>query len=176
MEKENDARQGTRVKERPPRGLLEVTSSSFGHGQRLPSEHARGGENRSPILTWSRVPRGTRTFALLCEDPDAPRPTPFVHWVLYNVPGQLSALPEAISKSPQPEEIPGALQGMNHFDEIGYAGPDPPKGHGTHHYHFKVFALDTVLDRPAGLGKTELLRALEGHILATGDIVGTYSL
>ncbi|HXG63134.1 MAG TPA: YbhB/YbcL family Raf kinase inhibitor-like protein [Planctomycetota bacterium] len=160
--------------------ILDVTSSAFGNGQRMPSEHARDGANRSPSLSWTRVPRGTRAFALLCEDPDAPGEEPFVHWLIANIPAAiderpLTSLPEGISKEGRPPALPGSVQGANDFGEIGYDGPAPPRGHGTHHYHFRLYALDAPLELGPGFRKPQLLRALEGHVLGTGALIGTYS-
>lgn len=184
--KSNPGRPPSEVRDPAARGsgrtvnILDVTSSSFGNGQRMPREHTRDGANRSPALSWTRVPRGTRAFAVLCEDPDAPGAEPFVHWLLANVPAALddrplTSLPEGISKEERPPELPGAVQGANDFGEIGYDGPAPPRGHGTHHYHFRLYALDAPLALPPGFRKHQFLRALEGHVLATGHLIGTYS-
>lgn len=159
---------------------LEVSTTAFGHGERIPELHIRDGKNRSPMINWKSFPENTRSFVVLCEDPDAPREEPFVHWVLYGVPAWTQGLPrtmvpEAISKEEEPDEIPGAKHGTNDFDEIGYDGPAPPRGHGTHHYRFRVYALDDDADQlPPGLNKRELLRMVRDHILAFGEVVGTY--
>lgn len=158
---------------------LEVTTTAFGHGQRIPELHLRDGKNRSPMLSWKTFPDNTRSFVVLCEDPDAPREEAFVHWVLYAVPAWTNGLPrtmipEGLSKEEEPSEIPGARHGSNDFDEIGYDGPAPPRGHGTHHYRFRVYALDDDGDHlPPGLNKRELLRMMRDHILAFGEVVGT---
>jgi Raf kinase inhibitor-like YbhB/YbcL family protein len=160
--------------------ILDLTSSVFGHGQRIPFEYTKDGKNRSPSLSWFRAPEETRSFALICDDPDASGKEPFVHWVLYDVPAgamglALTELPEGLSKGPHPHEIPGAAQGRNDFGETGYDGPAPPPGDGTHHYRFKLYAVDALLGLPPGARKAELLRAMDGHILARGEIVGTFS-
>jgi Raf kinase inhibitor-like YbhB/YbcL family protein len=117
-------------------------------------------------LTWAEVPEGTREIALICDDPDAPTPRPFVHWVVYKIPADRSGLPEGSTQ--------GALEGENDFGGTGYGGPMPPRGHGVHHYRFKVYALDAELEAAAGLTKDRLLEAMEGQILAEGELVGTY--
>lgn len=146
----------------------------------MPVEHTADGRNRSPALNWTKFPEGTKTFAILCEDPDAPREEPFVHWLLWNIPAgamglPLNTLPEGITKGPHPSEVPTACQGTNDFGNPGYDGPAPPRGHGIHHYHFKVYAVDQALELKPGAGKAELLRAIQGHVLAEGEITGTYS-
>lgn len=141
---------------------LELESPAFRNGGRIPVAHTHDGENASPPLSWSGVPEGTKSLALICDDPDAPTPKPFVHWVLYNIPANATDLRSAIS-------------GYNDFGEVGYDGPEPPRGHGTHHYHFTLYALDRVVDPRPGMTKDDLLRAMDGHILGQGEIVGTYS-
>jgi Raf kinase inhibitor-like YbhB/YbcL family protein len=155
--------------------ILDITSSAFGNGQRIPVEHTKDGSDHSPALEWSKIPAATRSLAMICDDPDAPREDPWVHWVIYNMPATLRSIPERVSPSERPAEVPGASQGKNDFGDLGYGGPQPPHGHGTHHYHFKLFALDTTLDLPPGATKKELLDAIKGHVRATGEIVGTYS-
>jgi len=108
------------------------------------------------------------------DDPDAPRDEPWVHWVIYKIPPSAKGLPEAVPATESLDDPPDALQGNNTWPAIGYRGPAPPKGHGTHHYHFKLYALDVELDAKAGLGKAELLKAIKGHTLATAELIGTY--
>lgn len=159
---------------------LDLTSSAFGQGQRMPTDHTLDGLNVSPDLTWTRAPEGTRSYVLVCDDPDAPTREPFVHWVIFDIPAATRRiprleLPEAVSKDAKPREVPGAVQGTNDFGHFGYDGSAPPPGHGTHHYHFKLFALDRVLDLHAGCRKADVLRAMKGHVLARGELIGTYS-
>jgi len=159
-------------------GELTVTSADFTAGERLPKVHAYRpeGENVSPALSWSGVPAGTEEIALIVDDPDAPRADPWVHWVLYGIPADAGGLPRGASTGAQrPSEPAGAVEGKNDFRDLGWGGPLPPPGHGTHHYHFKLYALDQALDLAPGTTKGELLRAMEGHVLAEAELVGTYS-
>ncbi len=154
---------------------LEVSSPAFAAGERIPQVHAYApeGRNVSPPLAWRGVPTGARELALIVEDPDAPRTEPWVHWVLYGIPVSAPGLPEGASSG---SGLPaGTLQGENDFGERGWGGPLPPPGHGTHHYHFKLYALDAELGLPAGASKAELLRAMAGHVVAEGELIGTYS-
>jgi len=156
---------------------IRVTSPAFQAGKPIPKKHAYEGEgqNVSPELSWSGVPEGTRELAFLCDDPDAPRPKPWVHWVAYRIPAETKGFPEGVPGKPGPlSNPPGMLQGKNDWDQHGWGGPLPPPGHGVHHYHFQVFALDTHLQLMAGATKEQLLAAIEGHVLARGEVVGTY--
>jgi Raf kinase inhibitor-like YbhB/YbcL family protein len=145
---------------------IEVSSPAFESGATIPKRHTGEGEDVSPPLKWSSLPQGTKEIAIICDDPDAPTQKPFVHWVAYKIPAIRRGLPEGSTE--------GALEGTNDFDEVGYDGCMPPRGHGVHHYHFKVYALDIELDTPAGLSKDELLEAIEGHVLDEGELIGTY--
>jgi Raf kinase inhibitor-like YbhB/YbcL family protein len=162
-----------RLRARVP-GTLEIASSSFGHGQRIPTEHTLDGLNASPDLSWSPGPERTRSYALICEDPDAPTLKPYVHWVLFDIPAGVHELSEGIPKDGKPRELYGGLQGTNDFGHFGYDGPAPPPGHGTHHYRFQLYALDRILDLHAGCRKADVLRAMKGHVLAQGELIGTY--
>ena len=146
---------------------IRVSSPAFEADDAIPRKYTREGEDVSPPLEWSGLPEGTREVVLICDDPDAPIPEPFVHWVVYKIPAHKAGLSEG---SPE-----GALEGPNDFDEVGYGGPMPPKGHGRHHYHFKVYALDTELEAIPRLSKDQLLAAMEGHVLDEGELVGTYA-
>jgi Raf kinase inhibitor-like YbhB/YbcL family protein len=143
-----------------------LTSSAFAEGDLIPARHARRGENLSPPLAWNGAPAGTRSFALIVDDPDAPGGD-WVHWIVYNLPADLSALPEGITTPPG-----SAAQGKNGWGAAQYDGPQPPSG--THRYVFKLYALDTVLDLGPGATKAALLDAMEGHVLARGQLVGKY--
>lgn len=154
-----------------------VTSSGFENGQSIPKKFTEDGQDVSPPLAWKDVPAGTKQLALVCDDPDAPTPEPWVHWVLYAVPADVRSLHEGIEPNPRLTDPKGAMQGKNSWPRgqtIGYRGPAPPKGHGMHHYHFKLYALDADLKLQPELTKNELLAAIKPHILAQGELVGQY--
>jgi len=149
---------------------IELTSTAFQPGATIPKQHTGDGPDRSPPLRWSEPPSGTKSLALICDDPDAPRGT-WVHWVLFNMPVQARELEEGV---PPTETLGnGARQGKNDFGNIGYGGPAPPKGK-PHRYFFKVYALDTAPELPPGATKVQLVSAMKGHILAEGQLMGTY--
>ncbi len=149
---------------------LQVSSPAFAEGDRIPVKYTADGDDVSPELRWSGAPPNTKSFALLCEDPDAPRGI-WTHWVLFNLPADKTNLSEGV---PAEKELAGgARQGKNDFGKIGYGGPSPPKG-TPHHYHFKVFALDTTLNLPAGATRQQVLDAIKGHVLAQGQVMGVY--
>jgi hypothetical protein len=154
---------------------ITITSAAFKAGGVVPSKHTGEGEDVSPALQWTGVPQNAKQLALICDDPDAPVAEPWVHWVIYGLPANCAGLPEAMPKDETLKEPAGAVQGKNDFGKIGYGGPMPPRGHGTHHYHFKLYALDTALNLPPGQTKKQLLAAMKGHILAQGELIGTYS-
>lgn len=154
---------------------IQITSEGFQTDAAIPSRFTADGENVSPALHWSGLPPDTKELALIVDDPDAPRAEPFVHWVLYKIPGDAGHLPENVPHKSQLATPLGALQGRSSFGEIGYGGPAPPKGHGTHHYRFHLYALDQPLEVRAGLEKAALLAAMAGHILDEGELVGTYA-
>ena len=158
---------------------IKLTSSAFNAGSAIPQKHSGEGNDISPPLTWDGAPDGTKEFALICDDPDAPTPEPWVHWVIYGIAPDVRALPEGVrSNAPQQHTEPvAARQGKNSWPSgatTGYRGPLPPPGHGTHHYHFRLYALDTRLDLPPGATKQQLLDAMKGHVLAEAGLVGTY--
>jgi hypothetical protein len=136
---------------------IEVFSPAFESGATIPKKHTGEGEDVSPPLQWSSLPQGTKEIAIIADDPDAPT---------QKIPADRRGLPEGSTEE--------ALEGINDFGEVGYDGCMPPRGHGVHHYHFKVYALDTELDAPSGLSKDELLAAIEGHVLDEGELIGTY--
>lgn len=148
---------------------LKITSSAFDEGGMIPKQYTCDGANISPPLRWTSVPLGTKSLALICDDPDAPMGI-WVHWIIFNLPTNINELPESIP--PQKTLENGAKQGINDFPKIGYAGPCPPSG--THRYYFKLYALDTEIDLDAGATKRELLKAIKGHILAEGQLMGRY--
>jgi Raf kinase inhibitor-like YbhB/YbcL family protein len=145
---------------------MKLVSPAFGDGQRIPQRYTCDGENVSPELHWSGVPEDAAGLALICQDPDAPRGT-FTHWLLWNLdPGKGELL---TGETPE-----GARQGRNDFGHLGYDGPCPPSGHGTHHYHFMLHAVADVIDLPDGATIALLLRALVGSVLTRAELVGTY--
>lgn len=147
-----------------------LSSPSFGQGRAIPPEHTRDGGDTSPPLVWSDPPSGTISFALVCDDPDAPRGT-WVHWVIFNLAGTLRGLEEGI---PTTDKTLGeASQGKNDFGTLGYGGPAPPRG-TPHRYFFKLYALDTLLQLPPGATKVQLLAVMKGHVLGEADLMGTY--
>jgi len=148
---------------------IKVKSEAFEEGGMIPKKYTCDGEDASPPLSWTGVPEGTKALALICDDPDAPVGT-WVHWVIFNIPPDTTGLSENIP----PERVleSGARQGRNDFGNIGYGGPCPPRG--THRYYFKLYALDKKVDLEPGATKDELLKAMEGHILAEGRLMGRY--
>ena len=154
---------------------MELRSASFEHGEAIPVRHTCDGANSSPPLSWSGIPAGTRSLALIVDDPDAPDPAApkrvWVHWVLYNIPPSVQALPEGDAQSPVPE---GAREGLNDSNTPGYEGPCPPIG--RHRYFHALFALDVVLpDLGTTARRRDLDLAMKGHILATAVVMGTFS-
>ena len=155
---------------------IQVTSTAFAEGKVIPKKYTGEGEDVSPPLAWSNLPEGTKQIALICDDPDAPGPQPWVHWVIYNLPADATGLPEGVPRGPRLKAPAGGLQGKNSWDSdnIGYRGPLPPKGHGRHRYYFKLYALDVQLSLEPGLSKDALLKKIEGHVLAQGQLMSTY--
>jgi Raf kinase inhibitor-like YbhB/YbcL family protein len=149
---------------------MQLTSPAFKEGQPIPKEYAYKDKNNSPPLKWSDVPNGTKSFALIADDPDAPRKEPWVHWVLFNLPADTRELPGTPAGK---VDLPGVKQGTNDFKDRGYGGPSPPSG--THRYFFKLYALDTVLDLKEGATKDQLLKAMKDHVLAQGQLMGKFS-
>lgn len=148
-----------------------LTSSAFQEGERIPDRYTCKGEDLSPPLSWREAPAGTKSFALIVEDPDAPGGT-FIHWVIYNLPAALTELSEGVTASEQLED--GTLQGVNDFRTIGYRGPCPPPGK-PHRYFFILQALDRELDLKARATKAQLEKETRGHVLAEAKLMGTYS-
>jgi len=149
---------------------ISISSSAFQEGGTIPAKYTCDGQDISPPLQWAAVPDGAESLALICDDPDAPMGT-WVHWVMWNISPTIQGLPENVPPSP---ELPdGSRQGISDFRNPGYGGPCPPSG--THRYYFKIYALRTVLDLPNSTRKPDLLKAMEGHILAEGQLMGTYS-
>ncbi len=148
---------------------FELTSAVFARGEGIPSKYTCDGEDISPPLLWSDPPEGSQSFALICDDPDAPVGT-WVHWVLYDLPAETRDLAEAVG--PEADLAEGGRHGNNSWGRLGYGGPCPPGG--THRYFFKLYALNAALDLAAGTSKEAVLQAMEGHVLAEASLMGTY--
>lgn len=150
---------------------LSVESPAFPNGQRIPNRYSKDGGNVSPPLQWSDAPRSTRSFALIVEDPDAPRGT-FRHWAVYNVPPAYQGLDENTGSAKSGTALEMAV---NDFGNRNYDGPQPPHGHGTHHYHFRLLALDVPeLSLPARASVKDLLDAAQPHVIAEAQTIGTF--
>jgi Raf kinase inhibitor-like YbhB/YbcL family protein len=160
---------------------FQLTSPAFEDGQAIPARHAMkpDGQNVSPELKWDGVPAGTKEFAMIVDDPDAPSPRrpgpkPWVHWVAYRISVNLTSMPEDAGAADRLAVAALCVHGKNSSGVLGYTGPLPPKGSGRHRYVFTLYALDRTLELPAGATKDELLQAMEGHILGQAKLVGTY--
>lgn len=159
---------------------ISVTSSAFDHHGMVPESNSAYGENVSVDLTWADLPEGTQQLALICDDPKVVEigmmEQPFVHWVMYNIPASASGLPAGLPSDAtlEMEGLEGAVNGLNGLRRPGYFGPRPPANGQLHAYHFRVYALDDALNLEPGLGKAELLDAMNGHVLATGMLMGHY--
>jgi len=151
--------------------LMKLTSENFTSNTTILEKFTCDGENISPALTWVNSPDGIKSFALICDDPDAPGGT-FVHWIIFNIPGSSTRLYENVPHQNKLQD--STLQGTNDFGEIGYGGPCPPSGK-IHHYHFTLYALDCMLDVPAGVTKSKVVNAMQGHILDQAELVGLYN-
>ena len=150
--------------------MMKITSEVFGEGDPIPKQYTCDGHDISPPLSWTGIPVGTESLALICDDPDAPSGT-WVHWVLFNIPADVSELPENVPKERDLDN--GARHGITDFRKIGYGGPCPPGG--THRYYFKLYALDTILEGSPGITKRELQEIMDGHILAQAILMGRYT-
>ncbi len=153
---------------------LILRSPAFADGQPIPRRYTGDGEDLSPPLSWSGLPHHAMELALIMDDPDAPTSEPWVHWVIYRLHADEQGLVEGIPPVARPESPARCLQGENSWGGVGYRGPAPPRGHGTHHYIFRLFALNDVLNLPEGLDKTRLLAAIQDHILSESGLTGTY--
>ncbi|MBS0634225.1 MAG: YbhB/YbcL family Raf kinase inhibitor-like protein [Verrucomicrobia bacterium] len=150
---------------------LELESSAFANGDTMPIRYTADGADHSPPLIWSGAPKGTKTFALIMDDPDAPVGT-WDHWVLFNLPLDTQTLHEALFNR---EKLPnGAVQGLNSWGKVGYNGPSPPKG-SSHRYFIRLYALDTSLELASQATKQDVLQAMKGHILAESQLMVHYS-
>jgi hypothetical protein len=146
---------------------LQIRSSAFEPGGNIPTKHTCDSQGVSPPLEWNGTPDGTQSFALICDDPDAPRGT-WSHWVLYNIPPDVTRLDEGV------QELPGAAEGRNDFGGVGYGGPCPPRG-PAHRYYFRLYALDTQLDLPANPTRQQVMDQTQNHIVAQAELMGRYA-
>jgi Raf kinase inhibitor-like YbhB/YbcL family protein len=150
---------------------INLSSPAITEGATIPKQYTGDGKDVSPPLHWGKAPQGTKSFALLCEDPDAPGGM-WVHWVIFDIPAEAEGLDAA---APASETLPsGAKQGKNDFGKIGYGGPAPPRGK-PHRYYFKLYALDSTLNLSPGSTRDQVLGAMKGHVLAAGELMGKYA-
>lgn len=147
---------------------LPVSSLAIGSGQRIADRNTAYHEGLSAPLAWGAA-AGVQSWVVMVEDPDADTPQPFLHWLAWNLPARTLSLPEGLTAATTP---PGMIQGLNGKGDPGWVAPKPPPGTGDHHYHFQVFALDTVLDVPPTASRDEVVAAMKGHVLAAGETVG----
>ncbi len=155
---------------------LQLRSPAFEDGQMIPKKYTEDGENISPPLAWDVSGEAVNQYALIMDDPDAPRDEPWVHWVLYAIPGIVSQLPEGLPRDDTIGDPPGTRQGLNSWgaDSVGYRGPAPPPEHGAHHYHFRLFALSEPLILAGAVNRNMLLDAMKGCTIRTAELIGTY--
>jgi Raf kinase inhibitor-like YbhB/YbcL family protein len=151
---------------------LEMTSDAFANGQSIPVKHSCKGKNISPALAWNEPPAGTQSFALILDDPDAPMGT-WVHWVLFNIPANTRNLPEDFPITGKNADPNAVYVGKNSWGDLRYGGPCPPSG--THRYYFKLYALNTTIRLSPGATKEQVLKEMQGHILAQAELMGTFS-
>ncbi len=151
---------------------ISVSSPAFANGKPIPERYTTS-LDISPPLKWSSGPAGTKSYVLLVEDADAPPSEPFVQWVVYNIPSDVTTLPEGVPHDKKLKDNPAIIQGKNSHKQIGYLHPVPFDRH-THHYHFEVYALDDEFDPASGMSKSEVVTAMNEHVLAKGELVGTY--
>lgn len=164
-----------RLPDLQPQARLEVSSPEIRPGGPIPDKYSEYGQAFSPPLSWSAGPEGTRSYVVLLESPDAPEPKPFIHWVAYDIPAGTTQIRGSLPGQPALTEPVALKQGPNSAGSIGYSGPKPPVGDGPHRYHFQVFALDRMLGLPPGATRAQVLEAMGGHVLAAGELVGTYA-
>ena len=150
---------------------MKLTSDAFASGESIPAKYTCDGAGVSPPLRWQQVPSEAEAFVLICDDPDAPR-SPFTHWVLYDIPADVTQLEEGV---PNNNRLTwGGVQGRNSSGDVGYTGPCPPQG-AAHHYYFRLYALDEALGLSAGAARQQVLDRIEGHILDNTELLGLYA-
>jgi hypothetical protein len=163
-----------RITPREPAAVLELLSDAIGADGQVDLRHTAYGDNLSPPLRWTPV-EGAGAYAIIVEDPDAPQEKPFVHWMIWNIPGQTDWLPEGLPNADHLVTPQGAVQGGNDNGSHGYYGPHPPPGTGVHHYHFQIFALDGPLTLKPSADLRALVDAMKGRVLADGELLGTFA-
>ncbi len=159
-----------KIEKATPQAKIEITSPAFKQGEMIPEKYTADGEDVSLPLSWTKPPEGTKSLVLVCDDPDAPMGT-WVHWVMYAIPPERDSLPEGIAK--EAEVLDGIKQGKNDFHKFGYGGPSPPKGK-PHRYYFRLYAVDIIPELEPGATKKDIMNAINGHILAQGELMGRY--
>lgn len=147
-------------------GNMRLRSTAFEPHGPIPDRYSGYGDNVSPALEWSDPPKGVKSFALICHDPDAPLPRGFTHWVVYGIPATAKSIPEGGGK--------GYKEGVNGAGKPGYFGPMPPPGHGVHHYYFWLYALDGDVGLKPGADREQCLSAIEDHVIEQSRLIGTY--
>lgn len=155
-------------------GTLSVSSPSFKPNGMMDERYSEYADGVSPALMWKAVPNA-KSYAIVAEDPDAKPMTPFVHWLAWNIPANVTSLPEGVQEQPRLTDPEGVLQGRNTRGSTGYYGPKPPVGDPAHRYYFQVYALDTMLDVPFGSDRDTLLKAMQGHVIGKGEVMGKYA-
>ncbi len=166
------AREGSGPSATTAPASIALSSAGFAPNGPIPAKYTGEGQDLSPPLAWSNLPAGTKELALICDDPDAPRKDPWVHWVLAGIPADAPGLPEGASSAKAGRKAPG-VDGQTDWGTAGYQGPMPPPGK-PHRYFFRLYALDAKLGVSGEPTKAQLLAAMQGHVLATGELVGTY--
>lgn len=154
----------------PLRSSMKLTSPAFKDGDTLPQKYTCDGGDVNPPLQWHDIPASTKSFVVIVDDPDAPQKTPWVHWILFNIPASVRSLDENVSV----DTLKGAQQGLTSNKDRRFHGACPPHGHGIHHYYFKLYALDTMIQVPHGDSKEDILEAIKDHIVAQAQLMATY--
>lgn len=163
------------VKTAAPPITISLSSPAFADGQPIPRVHTADGNNVSPTLNWANLPAGTVELVLILDDPDAKRAMPFVHWLVYHLPPRATGLPGGITFHHMGHDVPaGTSLGVNSTGQVGYLGPKPPEGDEPHHYRFTLYALDRRLSLAPGADAETVLNEMSHHVLAKGQLVGTY--